>query len=85
MAKYKPGQLFTCNGKIYRVMKTDKKDYCNEACIKNNEYNNILCVHDFLGIPTLMTTLQCQKCTGTNYPKYIKNNPLCVNKLKTGS
>ena len=79
MAKFKPGQLFTCKGKIYRVTKTDKEDYCNEACAKNNEYDNLLCVHDFLGCPTLMTTLQCQKLTGTCYPKYIKDHPLCVN------
>lgn len=78
MSKYKPGQLFTYCGKIYRVMKTDKKDCCNEVCAKDNKYNNILCVHDFLDVPTIMTILRCQKLTGKYYPKYIKDNPLCV-------
>jgi hypothetical protein len=78
MAKYKPGQLFTIDGKIFRVRKCSRKQLlstCRECAKENHEW----CIFRKYNFRERFKIL-CKDIIhkGYYYPKYIKDNPLCV-------
>lgn len=79
MAKYKPGQLFTYNKRIYRVMKKNPNEMtgtCNR-CRLYTKWHNELCNAEG---PQPKGIFECYNLVGEPpyYPQFIRINPLCV-------
>jgi hypothetical protein len=76
---YKPGQLFTIDGKIFRVRKRFQKplsnlNICRECAIENHSW----CIFADNGF-NVRFGIRCKNITPEGYyPQYIKDNPLCV-------
>lgn len=66
--RFKPGQLFTVNGKVFRVRNTHflSKDDCGECRRVNNDSHSI-CMADKGGF------LCTRVCGYGHYPQFIRN------------